>query len=457
MNRNGTAFQYLWPNHPEINPYMDDIFLFIGSVSMLLFTVFFLDLKNNNPRFKKYILIAIGVRVVILVIEISSNINFPWILIDALYTQIAFIAGIKLYNKQIKSAKWFVIAFAIFNISFLITTFEIIGWIPSGILTVYSLNIGIILQFVFLSISIAESVKETYIQKNKVQAELLTFQEKQTEKLELKVKSRTIELEQQKELVEEKNNHIMASVRYAKTIQTATLPNNALLNQVSSNHFILFMPRDIVSGDFYWTYQINENDYLIAAADCTGHGIPGAFMSMIGVNLLNRIVSEGHHMPNDILSNLHSNIQTVLNQKESNNSDGMDIAICRVNQKEKEIHFSGAKNPLIYIMNNEVHKIKATRKSIGGCEQEETLFFDSHTISYKNAPIHLYLFSDGYADQFGGPEDRKYYQSTMIDTFFKTHHKPMNKQKIILKENIVNWMGKQEQIDDILIIGLKEE
>lgn len=456
MIRNGTAFQYLWPNNPDLNPYMDDFSLYFGTISMLLFTIHFLDLKNTEKNLRNIIFFAVLVRSAIFVYGVFANNNFQWIIVDVLFAQVAFVVGIKLLRDKVKAAKWFVIAFAIFDIGFLVTTFENIGLIDSSAMTVYSLNIGIVLQFVFLSIGIAESVKETYKQKNKAQAELLSFQEKTNEKLEGKVKRRTQELEQQKEIVEEKNNQIMASVRYAKTIQTATLPNEVTLNKINKNNFILYLPRDIVSGDFYWTYELSDSEYIIVAADCTGHGIPGAFMSMIGINLLNRIISEGHHVPNDILSELHHNIQIVLNQKESNNSDGMDIAICRVNRKQKLIDYAGAKNPLVYILNDKLHRIKATRKSIGGADQQSNLDFELHTISYEAGSVSFFLFSDGYADQFGGKEDRKFYLSNLETLFKENHHKPMKEQKRVLNETIENWIGYQEQIDDIMIVGIKE-
>ncbi len=457
MIRNGTAFQYLWPNMPFLNPYMDDITLYLGTISMLLFTIFFLDLKHTEKRLRQVLLFAVVARSAFFIYGIFSNYNFQWIVVDVLFAQLAFGVGIKLYRDKVKSARWFVIAFTILNIAFIITTLENIGIIDSNVLSVYSLNIGIVLQFVFLSISIAESVKETYKQKNKAQAELLSFQEKINEQLEGKVKRRTVELEQQKELVEEKNNQIMASVRYAKTIQTATLPNEITLNKINKNNFVLYLPRDIVSGDFYWAYELPNDEYLIVAADCTGHGIPGAFMSMIGVNLLNRIVSEGHHVPNHILTELHNNIQLVLNQKESNNSDGMDVAICRVKRKEKIIEYAGAKNPFVYIINNELFRIKATRKSIGGYDQKQNLDFELHTISYKKGSISFFLFSDGYADQFGELEDRKFYLSNLEALFKENFSKPMKRQKTILNETLKNWMGNHEQIDDILIVGVRED
>jgi len=456
MNRNGTAFQYLWPNSPQLNPYTDITCLFIATISMLLFTIYFLELKNHFPSLKRALEIAIIIRIVIYVIELIIDPNFSLILIDALYTEFALITGIIVYRNKVKSSKWFIIAFCVFNIAFATTTLEILSLIPSGILTVYAINIGVILQFVFLSIGIAESVKETYSQKNEAQAKLISFQEEKNLELETKVKSRTQELEHQKELVEEKNNHILASVRYAKTIQTAILPNQQILDHINPNLFVLYMPRDIVSGDFYWAYTIDENNYLLAVADCTGHGVPGAFMSMIGVNLLNKIVSESTFEPNEILFKLHNNIQQVLNQHENNNSDGMDIAICLVNKKEKNIKYAGAKTPLVYIQNQDTHKIKATRHSIGGAEQLPNLTFELHTISYANSEISVYMFSDGYADQFGGDDNSKFNVKSLIHLLSSHSSKSPKEQELILKENILNWIGKQHaQIDDILVMGFE--
>ncbi len=458
MSQNGTGFQFLWANYPQINPYIGDISLFVGIVSMLLFTISFLELKTKNRSIYTLVIVALILRIATFPIQLACTDNYSWLIIDVIAVQISLFSGFTLYKQGFVSAKWFLMAFLILDVCFLVTTLEILGWIHSGIHTVYSLNFGIILQFVFLSISIAESVKDTYKQMTEAQASLIKLKEDANKNLERKVIERTKELRKQKDIIEEKNQQIMASVRYAKNIQNAVLPDTIQMSGIGKNFFVLNLPRDIVSGDFYWVHMLNEDKYIVTAVDCTGHGIPGAFMSLIGINLLNRIVSEGIHLPNEILSKLHQSIQEVLKQKETKNADGMDMAICLVDKKEKLIHYSGAKNPLIYIQDNKITKIKASRNGIGGTEQPENIDFELHTLDYKQKAIQFYLFSDGYVDQFGGGFGKKFYTRNFMKLLHENQNLSMKEQYNTLLTTINNWMGTDHfQVDDILVLGIKED
>lgn len=464
IGQNGIGFQYFWYQFPNINPYISQTGLFIGIESMLLFTISFLKLRKRAWKHYYLFVIAVILRAVLFLIQLIVSTESLWELADVLLIQMAFITGLFIVYKGSKSGRWFVIAFAALNISFLITWMEHTGLLTSGIFTVYALHMGVILQFVFLSISIAESVKETFRLKNKAQAGLIVelerneaLKEKVNRELEIKVKERTIELEHQKYLVEDKNIQIMASVRAAKNIQTAILPNKEFLNSILNDYFTLYMPRDIVSGDFYWVHNINKDEYLIAAVDCTGHGVPGAFMSMIGINLLNRILSEGTCMPDKILLALHRNVQKVLQQNNTKNRDGMDMALCYVNKKDKKMYYAGAKNPLVYVQDNQIYKLPASKFPIGGSDQSPVVKFDLHEISYKESPITFYLFTDGYMDQFGGPHDKKFLLKNLIDLLYQNHTSTLDTQKAILKTALKSWMGDSSfQIDDILVIGVKE-
>lgn len=458
MSQNGTGFQFLWPNYPEINPYIGDISLFVGIISMLFFTISFLELKTKNRTVFRFNIIALIIRTALFPIQLVSGENYLWLIVDVITVQISLLSGLILYKQGFISAKWFLMAFIILDVCFFVSMLESFGWIDSGIHTVYSLNFGIILQFVFLSISIAESVKDTYKQMNEAQASLIQLKEDANKNLERKVIERTKELRKQKDIIEEKNQQIMASVRYAKNIQNAVLPDTLQMSGIGKNFFVLNIPRDIVSGDFYWVHIINDDEYLVTAVDCTGHGIPGAFMSLIGINLLNRIVSEGTYMPNEVLSKLHKSIQEVLKQKETKNADGMDMAMCLVNKKNKTIHYSGAKNPLLYIQNGKITKIKASRTGIGGTEQPNSIDFELHTIDYKESPIQFYLFSDGYVDQFGGELGKKFYTRNFMKLLLQNSNQSMEDQYNILLKTVNDWMGTDHfQVDDILVLGIKEE
>jgi len=281
-------------------------------------------------------------------------------------------------------------------------------------------------------------------------------------RLEQTVKERTAEVVLQKDEIleknleiEKKNKDITDSIRYAKRIQTAVLPNK----QSSANleYFIYFKPRDIVSGDFYWVYHFDAQNVVIAAAvDCTGHGVPGAFMSMLGVAFLNEIASDPSIKHTDeILNVLREFVIRSLNQtgKEGESRDGMDIAITRVDLKTGMLEFSGANNPLILIREGELAEYTPDKMPIGIHVKEEEPF-TRHDITLREGD-QLYLFSDGFSDQFGGPDQRKYMKKQLKEFLLKISHEPMDEQQKLIEDESKRWMGNSEQIDDQLIIGLR--
>jgi serine phosphatase RsbU (regulator of sigma subunit) len=225
------------------------------------------------------------------------------------------------------------------------------------------------------------------------------------------------------------------------------------LNKTLSNAFILLNPKDIVSGDFYWFGEAN-NKFIFSAIDCTGHGVPGAFMSLLGNSFLENIVyKDGITSPDKILDKLNKTIQTSLKQAETNNQDGMDMAICTIDLTAGLVEFGGAKNPLVYIQNNELTTIKGDRYPIGR-SYYESVKFTKHEIK-PESPTCFYMFSDGYADQFGGPNNSKFKIPNLKALLLEIHEKPMQEQQIILHKTIEEWRNDQEQIDDILVVGFK--
>ena len=261
--------------------------------------------------------------------------------------------------------------------------------------------------------------------------------------------------------INQQNKNIKSSINYAKRIQEAMLPKAEQYPPGFQNSFILFMPRDTVSGDFYWLSDIKREsqsggDLGFAAVDCTGHGVPGAFMSMIGINALNGLVSRGITQTDRLLDALDREIRTALQQDFSGNNDGMDIALCIYRQKEKVLEFSGAKNPLVYIQNNELFKIKGDTHSIGGRKRSNSFSFKKHEVRI-DKPTVLYLFSDGYKDQFGGKDNTKFLNKKLSKLLLEIHALPMHEQMSILELTINEWKGTREQTDDILVMGLKLE
>lgn len=294
--------------------------------------------------------------------------------------------------------------------------------------------------------------------------------EKIKKELENQVNKRTQELVKEKELVEIKNQEIenkrieletkntaiTDSINYAKRIQEAVMsPKEGLKFSLQKDMFILYKPRDIVSGDFYW-FSEKENRAYIIAADCTGHGVPGAFMSMLGITFLNQLVNEENtENAGEILNNLRKKIISTLSNAEekSQSPDGMDLALLIFDFNKNEVQFSGANNPLIYINNNEINRIKGNKMPIGLSDYME-ISFTTHTLPFQEGDV-FYIFSDGYADQFGGEHGKKFLTKSFKELLLKIHTEPLNKQKIILDETIERWKGNHFQVDDILVIGIK--
>ncbi len=274
-----------------------------------------------------------------------------------------------------------------------------------------------------------------------------------------KVESINKEVIEQKTIIEHKNVEITDSIKYAKNIQEALLPNLNNIHSLFAQSFVLYMPKDIVSGDFYW-FARNGDTRFIAAVDCTGHGVPGAFMSIVGNTLLNEIVNEKKiTRPGDILLELHKGVKIALNQntREFERRDGMDITLCAFTDHSKQVEYAGANRPLwIYRKhrNYELEIVKASKFPIGGLELEEHRVYENHVITVEEGDC-LYLFSDGYADQFGGPKGKKFMLTNLQKSIRDMVELPMPQQKQGLEQTFVNWKQDTEQIDDVLVIGIR--
>ena len=302
--------------------------------------------------------------------------------------------------------------------------------------------------------------------------------------LEQKVEERTREIQQQKEeisaqrdaiedqrnLLADKNEsiekayleiqaqkkHITDSIVYAQRIQNAILPSNDFINKLIPNNFVLYKPKDIVSGDFYWVDKVPGKS-IIAAVDCTGHGVPGAFMSIIGTNQLEYAVrTVKAKTAAEILDALSEGVENSLNQEASSTKvkDGMDISLVVIDYKNMVVEFAGAYNPLYLVRNGEMIVYKADKYAIGSHSDYPDRNYTNHTIELQKDDI-IYIFSDGYADQFGELNGRKYMYQQFREYLLKISDLPLEQQKIKLEEEHIRWRGKETQVDDIIVIGIK--
>lgn len=263
--------------------------------------------------------------------------------------------------------------------------------------------------------------------------------------------------------LKEKSDEIQDSIAYAKRIQTAILPPNKMVSELLPEAFVLYLPKDIVAGDFYWM-QKKDNKVFFAAADCTGHGVPGAMVSVICNNALNRAVNEfKKSTPAEILDKAREIVINEFDKSEEDVKDGMDVALCSIevcssadgaegSVSRIKLEYAGAHNPLWIIRNKEIIEYKADKQPVGNFEMAQP--FKNHKIDLVSGD-HIYIFSDGYVDQFGGPRGKKFKPKQLRELLLSIHQKPLEDQSKILEDTLTKWRGDIEQVDDICMIGIK--
>jgi serine phosphatase RsbU (regulator of sigma subunit) len=344
------------------------------------------------------------------------------------------------------------------------------------ILQVSGVYVAAVLQILIFSMGLAWKLRLDAQEKKISQRRIidqLTENEKLKDKvnreLDQKVKERTREISDQKEEIESQRDEIEAqrdlvfaqkkeitdSIGYAQRIQAAILPHKSYLDEHIPEYFVLYKPRDIVSGDFYWIKEV-DSTFVIVVADCTGHGVPGAFMSMLGITLLNELFVEGRtNNPGEILGELRTKVKAMLVQEGNirDQKDGMDMAIALVNRNKKELQFAGAYNPLYLIrQGNQLIELKGDKQPIG-IHWEETEF-KTHMVKLRKNDS-LYVFTDGYVDQYGGEHKKKFKTQKFKELLLSVQSESMEKQKQMIDNTFEAWRGNREQIDDVCVVGVK--
>jgi serine phosphatase RsbU (regulator of sigma subunit) len=476
----GYAFQFLSPNNTWWANIQIEFWVTVSTLAGIIFSVSFLNIKKISKKwytiFFVYFLIGCLLLLSVFVVKDINLID----LLTSTYSAIAAFLGIVIALifslKGIKTARYFMFAWFLMLISIIIYVLKDNNLLPTNNLTRYSLHIGSIVEMMLLSFALAYRINLLKEQKNKAQREVINQLKKIDEiktkaniELEQKVKERTLDLFKQKQIIEQKNKDITDSINYALKIQQAVLSDK---HDNTPEHFIWFKPKDIVSGDFYWQSVI-DNCWYFAVADCTGHGVPGAFMSIMGISLLNEIVSNKEISPAQILNELRLRLINNLQKNQDTQKDGMDIALCKYNMKTGLLEYSGAYNPM-YLLTKEkkqfseyqlkhintiqynnwyLHEIKADRQPIGYHFKMHP--FTNHSVYIKKGDL-IYIFSDGFADQFGGAKNKKFKYSRLKDILLKIIVTlPVSEQKSQLIDIYTKWKGTNEQIDDICFMGVR--
>jgi serine phosphatase RsbU (regulator of sigma subunit) len=264
-------------------------------------------------------------------------------------------------------------------------------------------------------------------------------------------------LEKQKKEIEEQNILITDSIDYAKTIQEAVFPSETKMKNYFPDSFVLYKPKAIVSGDFYLVEEKNDK-VICTVADCTGHGIPGAFMSLLGFNMLENIIeTKNHTSPSSILTELNQKMVATMSQDPANDTSvkhGMDASVITIDKESMQLQFAGAHNPLYQIRDNILFEVKADKMSVGSYKAGEQIEFNNHVISIQKGDV-FYLFSDGFPDQIGGPKRKKFYYPPFKELLISIHKMDMLDQKHFLDKTITSWRGERDQTDDILVVGIR--
>jgi serine phosphatase RsbU (regulator of sigma subunit) len=487
------------------------------TVFFLLFGSSYMELRQNLPKWYWTVVVLlglIGVRVVTLLlgsllhIEIGgvfeNVVLFTWALsVSIIPLLLLIIPAIYRIRDGFHPAWYFLIAnivliplaiITIYSTTFTFTSDTVNESTLIRILKVSGVYIATILQILIFSIGLARKMrldeKEKKIAQKKIIDQLKEnekLKDKVNRELEQKVRERTREISEQKEEIESQRDEIEAqrdllfeqkkeitdSIGYAQRIQAAILPHKAYLDQVIHDYFVLFKPRDIVSGDFYWIKEV-DSSIVIVAADCTGHGVPGAFMSMLGITLLNELIVSGNlDQPGRILGQLRTKVKAMLVQEGNirDQKDGMDMAIAVIDKRKRELQFAGAYNPLYLIRDREhltgdepgtkttingegsvLFELKGDKQPIGIHWEEKD--FSTQMVSLKEKDT-VYVFSDGYVDQYGGDQRKKFKTWKFKELLLSIQSESMEVQKKRIEEAFENWRGNIEQIDDVCVIGVK--
>jgi serine phosphatase RsbU (regulator of sigma subunit) len=272
--------------------------------------------------------------------------------------------------------------------------------------------------------------------------------------IRIKTKSNKL-LKEKNAIIEEKNHDMVSSITYARRIQNSILPSKNLLNELSNNLFVFYKPKDIVSGDFYWVHK--EGEYLyMAVVDCTGHGVPGAFLSLVGKYSLDKAVKEDHQTnPSEMLDKMNEYVKAALQQEENKElRDGMEVAFCKFNIKTNELEYAGANLSLLIIRKGEIEEVKSSKCTVGSVQEHVIEAPKTHKIQLEQGDS-FYVFSDGFADQMGGKNNKKY-KSVNLKNFIKaTSQETPQSHCVLLSKELEQWRGNYEQVDDVCVMGYK--
>jgi two-component system, sensor histidine kinase LadS len=447
----GFAFQYFWPNFSYISNHSIILFAILSSVFLIMFTNIFLD---NSRTIKK----------ISSIFYVCASLTIFWNLIPNPYTSYSFfvanffvlvtvififiISAIKLYYNKTHFNYLFFISIIFVTtaaIAYILRNYNIIG---VSYFTSNGIKIGFSIQITFLTASSIIQFRELFKKSNK-------FLEDMIQKRTMLISTQNNTLKEQNRKIAIQYKEIKQSMMYAKRLQNAILPNKYKFSSIFKDHLIFYEPKDIISGDFYWIADKKKKTYIVTA-DCTGHGIPGAFLSMLGISFLNQIITKNTDIqPNEILNKLGILFsETINNHEDTPTRDSMDISICLFDHSTKIMDYSGAYNPIYIIRNGDLIELAVDKISLRKDFTTEIENFTNKKFTLQENDK-VFMFTDGYPDQFGGEKNKRYSKRNFKNLLIETSKYHMSEQKEVIIETFKEWKGSCEQVDDILILGFE--
>lgn len=471
LSLSGFAFQYFWPHSSYLANVANPFFASFSIFALIRFTQLFLNLDKHFPGLNKVFhvigfIVATNILLSLVYTPLTFRIsvlaiNSLALLLNLLILPTVWIA----MRKGFKPARFFFYAFVALVLTVFFFILNNFGVISSEFFGAYGLQIGSALEVVLLSFAIVDKFKSF---RDEAFERLLTINNlkaRANEVLEQKVKQRTEEITEQKMVVERQKEEIVDSIPYAGRIQKSLIPEEKALNEAFAENFVIFKPRDIVSGDFYWFGKTTKDNawngksghHLFAAVDCTGHGVPGAMMSMLGFNALDRALeSKEVNSPADMLNFVNTEILRAIREKrEQGLQDGMDMVLCAYDKRSKTLQFAGAKNNVYILRQGEFIEVKGDRFPIGqefpvnGCTG-----YTNHRIKLMPGDT-VYAFTDGFPDQCGGELNKKLKSRPLLHIIGNLSGKTMAQQKELLIDAFEARKGDNEQTDDVCMLGIK--
>ncbi len=462
----GLAYQFLWSESPHWQNKSTIVLIYLVHFFLLAFADNFIRYRRYMPVFHK-INIATGAIVLLLLAgTLLPYPNYRYIAITAnLFTLIllfvVILGSFFAVLKGRKTANLFIFSFLFLLMGSFTYVLRNIGVISDNIISQYGLKFGLTFQVVFLCFTVFERFKAALTERKKHLEAMVLERTEQIEEQKSKIEEQRDSLMDQHQYIQKQNKEITDSIRYAERIQKALLPDPGILKEYFSDCFVLYEPRDIVSGDFYWITEKNDKIILVTS-DCTGHGVPGGFMSVLGITCLNEVLNEFNNKTKDpslhaaiILEMLTEHVVAALQQKftDSGVKDSMDMTVCIFDRNKNEMEFAGANNPVYIIHNGSLAIYKGTKMTVG-LNPGRKKKFSNQTIPLSKDDV-IYCFSDGYIDQLGGKKTKTFQSVQFQNLLLKIHKKSCKEQQNILSKEIYKWKGDNEQTDDMLVLGVK--